>query len=70
VGGRRVELPLEFVSGISLIFSFWMSPAISIYFLFAFIFSLDIDAVNALINAIKSYEGGVLIVSHDEHLIS
>lgn len=31
---------------------------------------LDIDTVEALIHAINNYEGGVLIVSHDEHLIS
>jgi len=30
---------------------------------------LDIDAVNALIIALNTYEGGVLIVSHDQHLI-
>lgn len=30
---------------------------------------LDLDAVDALVTAIKSYTGGVLIVSHDEHLI-
>ena len=47
-----------------------MSPAISNYLLSVLFFSLDIDAVNALITAIKSYEGGILIVSHDEHLIS
>jgi len=31
---------------------------------------LDIDAVNALIIALNNYTGGVLIVSHDQHLIS
>lgn len=31
---------------------------------------LDIDAVNALIIALNNYQGGVLIVSHDQHLIS
>jgi len=31
---------------------------------------LDLDAVNALIKAIKKFEGGILIVSHDEHLIN
>jgi len=30
---------------------------------------LDIDAVNALIVALNNYTGGVLIVSHDQHLI-
>jgi len=30
---------------------------------------LDIDAVNALIIALNAYQGGVLIVSHDQHLI-
>jgi len=30
---------------------------------------LDIDAVNALIIALNTYTGGVLIVSHDQHLI-
>jgi ATP-binding cassette subfamily F protein 3 len=30
---------------------------------------LDIDAVNALIIALNNYQGGVLIVSHDQHLI-
>jgi len=30
---------------------------------------LDIDAVNALIIALNSFQGGVLIVSHDQHLI-
>ncbi|KRX10783.1 P-loop containing nucleoside triphosphate hydrolase [Pseudocohnilembus persalinus] len=31
---------------------------------------LDIDAVNALIIALNNYQGGVLIVSHDQHLVS
>jgi ATP-binding cassette subfamily F protein 3 len=31
---------------------------------------LDIDAVNALIIALNNYQGGVVIVSHDQHLIS
>ena len=31
---------------------------------------LDIDAVNALIIALNNYQGGVIIVSHDQHLIS
>jgi len=30
---------------------------------------LDVDAVNALIIALNNYSGGVLIVSHDQHLI-
>jgi ATP-binding cassette subfamily F protein 3 len=30
---------------------------------------LDIDAINALILALNTYEGGILIVSHDQHLI-
>jgi len=30
---------------------------------------LDIDAVNALIIALNNFQGGVLIVSHDQHLI-
>ena len=28
------------------------------------------DAVNALISAIKAYKGGILVVSHDQHLIT
>ena len=31
---------------------------------------LDIDAVNALIIALNNFQGGVLIVSHDQHLIA
>jgi ATP-binding cassette subfamily F protein 3 len=31
---------------------------------------LDIDAVNALIVALNNYNGGVIIVSHDQHLVS
>jgi ATP-binding cassette subfamily F protein 3 len=31
---------------------------------------LDIDAVNALIVALNNYQGGVIIVSHDQHLVS
>jgi ATP-binding cassette subfamily F protein 3 len=31
---------------------------------------LDIDTVDALIEALNMYSGGVLIISHDEHLIS
>lgn len=27
-------------------------------------------AINALINALKEYQGGVLIVSHDQHFIT
>ncbi|KAL0477300.1 hypothetical protein AKO1_005406 [Acrasis kona] len=30
---------------------------------------LDIDTVDALIQALNAYNGGILIVSHDEHLI-
>jgi len=26
---------------------------------------LDLDAVNALVSAIKAYQGGILVVSHD-----
>jgi ATP-binding cassette subfamily F protein 3 len=31
---------------------------------------LDLDAVNALIVALNNFQGGVLIVSHDQHLIA
>lgn len=31
---------------------------------------LDIDAVNALTVALNTWDGGVLVVSHDEHFIS
>jgi len=31
---------------------------------------LDIDAVNALILALQKWDGGVLVVSHDEHFIT
>jgi ATP-binding cassette subfamily F protein 3 len=31
---------------------------------------LDIEAVNALIVALNNFQGGVLIVSHDQHLIA
>jgi ATP-binding cassette subfamily F protein 3 len=31
---------------------------------------LDVGAVDALIDAIKAYKGGILIVSHDQHLIN
>ena len=31
---------------------------------------LDLDAVNALIIALNNFQGGVLIVSHDQHLIA
>lgn len=31
---------------------------------------LDIEAVNALIVALNNYEGGIVIVSHDEFLIN
>lgn len=31
---------------------------------------LDIEAVNALIIALNNYEGGIVIVSHDEFLIN
>jgi ATP-binding cassette subfamily F protein 3 len=31
---------------------------------------LDVDAVNALIVAVTNFQGGVLIVSHDQHLIA
>jgi ATP-binding cassette, subfamily F, member 3 len=30
---------------------------------------LDIDTVEALIQALQLYEGGILFVSHDQHLI-
>ena len=31
---------------------------------------LDLDAVEALIHAILNFDGGVLVISHDEHLVS
>lgn len=31
---------------------------------------LDLDAVSALIAALNEFEGGVVIVSHDTHMIS
>merc|ERR1712059_95917 len=31
--------------------------------------NLDIESIDALADAIKGYEGGVIIVSHDERLI-
>lgn len=31
---------------------------------------LDIDAVSALVFALSTWDGGVLVVSHDEHFIS
>eukprot|EP01006_Ploeotia_vitrea_P062875 TRINITY_DN84557_c0_g1_i1.p1 TRINITY_DN84557_c0_g1~~TRINITY_DN84557_c0_g1_i1.p1 ORF type:complete len:728 (+),score=117.92 TRINITY_DN84557_c0_g1_i1:30-2186(+) len=31
---------------------------------------LDIDTVDALIDAINCYKGGILLISHDEHLIN
>ncbi len=31
---------------------------------------LDLDAVNALIIALNNFTGGVLIVSHDQHLVA
>uniref|UniRef100_A0A7S3AUG8 ABC transporter domain-containing protein n=1 Tax=Haptolina ericina TaxID=156174 RepID=A0A7S3AUG8_9EUKA len=31
---------------------------------------LDLDAVEALIMAIMDFDGGVLVISHDEHLVS
>jgi len=31
---------------------------------------LDLDAINALIFALNQFEGGVLVVSHDQHLIT
>ena len=30
---------------------------------------LDLDAINALIVALRNYSGGIIIVSHDQHLI-
>jgi len=31
---------------------------------------LDLDAVEALIHALSNFDGGVLVISHDEHLVS
>ena len=31
---------------------------------------LDLDAVEALIHALLEFEGGLLIISHDEHLVN
>ncbi len=31
---------------------------------------LDLDAINALIIALRNFTGGILMVSHDQHLIS
>lgn len=31
---------------------------------------LDMDTIDALINALNQYEGGIVIVSHDQHLIN
>ena len=30
---------------------------------------LDLDAINALVVALRSYEGGLLIVSHDQNFV-
>ena len=30
---------------------------------------LDLDAINALVVALSSYEGGLLIVSHDQNFV-
>jgi len=32
--------------------------------------NLDIDAINALTDALNSWDGGLLVVSHDQHFIS
>jgi ATP-binding cassette, subfamily F, member 3 len=31
---------------------------------------LDLETTEALIEAIKTFEGGVLLVSHDQHLLT
>jgi len=31
---------------------------------------LDLDAVEALIHALLDFRGGLLVISHDEHLVS
>jgi len=31
---------------------------------------LDLDAINALIIALRNFKGGLLMVSHDQYLIS
>jgi ATP-binding cassette subfamily F protein 3 len=31
---------------------------------------LDFDAINALISALNAFEGGIVVVSHDQHFLS
>jgi len=54
-------------SRVAFAISFWKNPQIMI--LDEPTNHLDIDAINALILALNNYTGGVLIVSHDQHLI-
>ena len=38
--------------------------------MFSFVFKLDLETTEALIDAINSFSGGVLLVSHDQHLLT
>lgn len=54
----------------------WMNPLTSSYnyshqlfIINCLFYSLDIESIDALAEAINEYKGGVVIVSHDERLI-
>lgn len=55
-------------SRVSFAMTTWMNPHIMI--MDEPTNHLDVDAVNALIVALNNFQGGVLIVSHDQHLIA
>ena len=53
------------------------NPVVCVYCLVCFqkilnaqLHGLDLDAVEALIQGLVLFQGGILMVSHDEHLIS
>jgi len=73
ISGPMALRPMYLLSGgqksrVAFAYSCWKNPHIMI--MDEPTNHLDIDAVNALIIALNNFQGGVLIVSHDQHLIA
>ena len=52
------------------VFYVWVHLCVSFVILFTRTNHLDLETTAALIDAIKTFRGGVLLVSHDQHLLT